>query len=53
MVERVIELRRRRTRKKKMTKLKRKLETAKDQRERDAILVKIHIQSPWWTEPKS
>ena len=51
MVERKIELRRRRTRRKKMTKLKRKLTAAKDQRERETILAKIHIQSPWWKEP--
>jgi hypothetical protein len=51
MVERKIELRRRRSRKKKMTKLKRKLGLAKDQREKDVILAKIHIHSPWWTEP--
>ena len=51
MVERKIELRRRRSRKKKMTKLKRKLGLAKDQREKDVILGKIHIHSPWWTEP--
>lgn len=52
MVERKIELRRRRTRHKKMDKLKDKLATAKDSKEKDAILAKIHILSPWWQEPK-
>lgn len=53
MVERKIELRRRRTRAKKLTKLKTKLAAAKDNREKETILNKIHIVSPWWTEPKS
>ena len=52
MVEKKIELRRRRTRGKKLAKLKLKLAAAKDSREKDAILAKIHIVSPWWTEPK-
>ena len=51
MVERKIELRRRRSRKKKMTKLKRKLGTLKDLRDREVILTKIHVLSPWWKEP--
>jgi hypothetical protein len=51
MVERKSELKRRYHRKKKMTKLKAKLAAAKDGREREAILKKIHILSPWWKEP--
>jgi hypothetical protein len=50
MVERRSELKRRYHRKKKMAKLKAKLAGAKDGREKDAILKKIHILSPWWTE---
>ncbi len=52
MVERRIELNRRYHRKKKMTKLKKKLAAAKDGRDREAILKKIHVISPWWEEPK-
>jgi hypothetical protein len=48
MVERKIELRRRRHRTKKLRKLKRKLATAKDGRERDNVLHKIHVLSPWY-----
>ena len=51
MVERRIELKRRYHRKKKMMKLKAKLAAAKDSRERDAVLNKIHLLSPSWTEP--
>jgi len=51
MVERRKELNRRYQRKKKMTKLKAKLAHAKDQREREVILKKIHIISPFWEEP--
>jgi hypothetical protein len=51
MVERKIELRRRYHRKHKLAKLKAKLAAAKDQREKDHILRKIHVLSPWWTEP--
>jgi len=51
MVERKIELRRRRHRREKMLKLKHKLETAKDARERDLIVKKIHRLSPFWVEP--
>jgi len=51
MVERKIELGRRRRRRQKMLKLKRKLATAKDGRERDQVLQKIHKISPWWKEP--
>jgi hypothetical protein len=52
MVERRSELNRRYGRKKKMAKLKAKLAAAKDGREREAILKKIHRISPWWAEPK-
>jgi hypothetical protein len=51
MVERRIELDRRYRRTKKMAKLKRKLVAAKDGKDRETILKKIHILSPWWTEP--
>jgi hypothetical protein len=51
MVERRSELNRRYARKKKLTKLKIKLAAAKDGREKDAILKKIHIVSPFWAEP--
>jgi hypothetical protein len=51
MVERRIELNRRYRRKKKLAKLKAKLAKAKDAREKDAILKKIHIASPTWREP--
>jgi len=51
MVERKIELRRRQARKKKLRKLRTKLATAKDNKERDTLLGKIRIVSPWWKEP--
>jgi hypothetical protein len=51
MVERKIELRRRRSRHKKLLKLKEKLAHAKEGKEKDGILSKIHIISPWWKEP--
>jgi hypothetical protein len=51
MVERKIELNRQRRRRKKMLKLKRKLAAAKDNREREHVLQKIHKTSPWWKEP--
>jgi hypothetical protein len=51
MVERKSELKRRYHRKKKLTKLKHKLATAKDPRDKEAILRKIHIISPWWEVP--
>jgi hypothetical protein len=51
MVERKIELGRQRRRKKKLFKLKAKLAAAKDSREREHILQKIHKISPWWKEP--
>ncbi len=50
MVEKKIELKRRRARAKKLTKLKTKLGGVKDGRDRDEILKKIHRISPWWTE---
>jgi hypothetical protein len=49
MVERRIELRRRYSRKAKMTKLKAKLTTATGE-DREKILYKIHRLSPWWRE---
>jgi hypothetical protein len=51
MVERKTELKRRYQRKKKMTKLKKKLATAKDGREKEAVLKKILVISPFWQEP--
>ena len=51
MVERKTELKRRYQRKKKLTKLKQKLATAKDSREKEAVLKKIHAISPFWQEP--
>ena len=51
MVERRKELDQRYQRKKKMGKLKAKLAAAKDARERDVVLKKIHVISPWWKEP--
>jgi hypothetical protein len=51
MVERKIELKRRYHRKQKMAKLKAKLRKAKDAREREAVLKKIHALSPFWQEP--
>jgi hypothetical protein len=53
MVERRTELNRRYHRKQKMTKLKARLAAAKDGRQRDEILKKIHRLSPWWEEPKT
>jgi hypothetical protein len=53
MVERKKELKRRYSRKKKMTKLKARLAAAKEGRERDLILRKIHLLSPEWTEPQA
>ena len=51
MGERRIELDRRYQKKKKMTKLKQKLAMAKDNREKEIIVNKIKVISPWWTEP--
>jgi hypothetical protein len=50
MVERRKELNQRYHRKKKLAKLKAKLASAKDGREKDNILKKIHRISPWWSE---
>jgi len=50
MVERKSELKRRQHRHKKLRKLKSKLATAKEGRERDQVLRKIRIISPWWHE---
>jgi hypothetical protein len=52
MVERKKELKRRYSRKKKMAKLKARLATTKEGRERDTLLRKIHFLSPSWTEPQ-
>ncbi len=51
MVERKTELKRRYHRKKKLAKLKKKLATAKDGREKEAVVKKIHVLSPFWQEP--
>jgi Family of unknown function (DUF6800) len=51
MVERRKELNRRYHRKEKLKKLKSRLVTAKDGRERENVLKKIHLISPMWTEP--
>jgi hypothetical protein len=54
MVERRTELDRRYKRKKKMKKLKAKLAKAtanKDGREREKVLSRIKVLSPWWKEP--
>ncbi|HZZ78512.1 MAG TPA: DUF6800 family protein [Gemmataceae bacterium] len=52
MVERRKELRRNRTRAKKLAKLKDKLSKAKSNSEKDTVLKKIHRISPWWKEAK-
>jgi hypothetical protein len=52
MVERKIELRRRRQRMKKMRKLKDKLATAKDSHQKEELVKKILHISPWWTQPE-
>jgi hypothetical protein len=51
MVERRTELNRRYQRKKKMAKLKAKLAAATSAHDREAILKKIRLISPWWEEP--
>jgi hypothetical protein len=51
MVERRSELNRRYGRKKKLAKLKAKLRVAKDGREKEHLLKKIHVISPLWKEP--
>ena len=50
MVEKKAELRRKRSRQKKLLKLKGKLEKAKNNTEKDGVLKKIHRISPWWKE---
>ena len=50
MVERRTELNRRYHRKQKLRKLKAKLAKAKDGREKEHILKKIHLLSPFWHE---
>lgn len=52
MVERRRELDARYHRKKKLAKLKDKLAKAKDSREKENVIKKIHKISPWWAEPK-
>jgi hypothetical protein len=51
MVERRSELKRRYHRKHKLAKLKAKLAAAKSGHEKEQVLKKIRILSPWWTEP--
>ena len=53
MVERKMELRRQRSRRKKMLKLKDRLAKAKTNNEKDQVLKKIHRISPWWQAPKT
>ena len=53
MVERKIELRRRRHRQEKLRKLKRKLAATKEAGKKEAILKKIHTLSPWWQESQA
>jgi hypothetical protein len=52
MVERRSELNRRYKRKDKLRKLKSRLAKAKDSREKENIVKKIHKMSPWWKEPQ-
>jgi hypothetical protein len=51
MVERRSELKRRYHRKQKLRKLKARFLAAKDSREREHVLRKIRILSPWSPEP--
>jgi hypothetical protein len=53
MVERKIELRRRRSRRQKMLKLKAKLAAVKTPGDREQVLKRIHKLSPWWEAPKA
>jgi hypothetical protein len=50
MVERKMELRRRRKRREKLRKFKTKLAAAKSPHDREAIVKKIVHISPWWKE---
>lgn len=52
MVEKKIELRRTRARRKKLTKLKGMLAKAKTSGDKDQVLKKIHRISPFWKEAK-
>lgn len=52
MVERRIELNRKRRRHKKLLKLKDKLSAAKTPHDKEQVLQKIHRLSPWWQEVK-
>lgn len=52
MVERRSELNRRYHRKHKLRKLKSRLATAKEGREKDNVMRKIHLLSPFWKQPK-
>ncbi|MBI1830758.1 MAG: hypothetical protein HYR84_04825 [Planctomycetes bacterium] len=52
MVEKKSELRRTRSRRAKLTKLKARLAKAKTNSERDQILKRIHRISPWWKQPQ-
>lgn len=51
MSEKQVELRRKRSRRKKLTKLKTRLAKAKTGGDRDIVLKKIHRISPFWEEP--
>jgi hypothetical protein len=51
MVERRSELKRRYHRKQKIAKLKARLAAAKSERDKEAIIKKIRVLSPWWEEP--
>lgn len=51
MVEKKSELRRKRSRRKKLMKLKDHLAKAKNGGARDLVLKKIHRISPWWKKP--
>jgi hypothetical protein len=53
MSEKQVELRRKRSRRKKLTKLKDKLAKAKTNGDRETVLKKIHRISPFWTAPKT
>jgi hypothetical protein len=51
MVERRSELNRRYHRKHKLAKLKAKLAAAKTNHDKEVIIKKIHVLSPFWHEP--
>jgi hypothetical protein len=53
MSEKQTELRRTRSRRAKLVKLKARLAKAKSNSERDVVLKKIHRISPWWQAPKT